>query len=42
MKPLPFAYKTFAKKTATEAIAKPTIVIPTDDTEDPPYAPKTP
>ena len=39
MKPLPFAYKTFAKKPAD---TKPTIVIPTEDTEDPPYAPKTP
>ena len=41
MKPLPFAYKTFNKKPA-EAVAKPTIVIPDQDTEDPPYAPKTP
>jgi hypothetical protein len=41
MKPLPFAYKAFMKK-PTEAVAKPTIVIPDQETEDPPYAPKTP
>ena len=41
MKPLPFAYKAFAKKPA-EAVARPTIVIPKEETEDPPYAAKTP
>ena len=42
MKPLPFAYKAFVKKPATEAVARPTIVIPDQETEDPPYAAKTP
>ena len=43
MNPLPFAYKAFTRqKVEKPPETKPTIVIPDQETEDPPYAPKTP